>query len=400
MTAAGAVAAEAAALVRIPSVTGAERAALEHLERRARALALRPTLIEHDLAAVRAEEGWPGQEVARDELLTLEVVLPGTDPAAARLALCAHVDVVPEGTERWSHGAWSGDVADGFVWGRGSADMKGGVASALHALARVGAAHGGRAPRGDVVLLLVSSEEDGGQGAFAALARDADLAGVVLPEPTGFDVVCAQAGALTFAGVVRGVGAHAAERLHGASAIDRYLPVHAALAALEAEVNAAVEHPLMRPLELPYPVLVGRLRAGEWASTVPDRLVFEGRAPVLVGQDVAAARAAVEQAVAATGAGHVELRWTGATFASAATPPDDPLVTLAAAAVRAERGAARLAGVPWGADFRLFRAHGIPAVMVGPRGIDRAHGVDERVAVDDLEALTRILVSVVEGFGR
>jgi acetylornithine deacetylase len=66
--------------------------------------------------------------------------------------------------------------------------------------------------------------------------------------------------------------------------------------------------------------------------------------------------------------------------------------------VRAERGAARLAGVPWGADFRLFRAHGIPAVMVGPRGIDRAHGVDERVAVDDLEALTRILVSVVEGF--
>ncbi len=68
--------------------------------------------------------------------------------------------------------------------------------------------------------------------------------------------------------------------------------------------------------------------------------------------------------------------------------------------MRAERGAARLAGVPWGADFRLFRAHGIPAVMVGPRGIDRAHGVDERVAVDDLEALTRILVSVVEGFGR
>ena len=115
-------------------------------------------------------------------------------------------------------------------------------------------------------------------------------------------------------------------------------------------------------------MLVGRLAAGEWSSTVPDRLVFEGRAPVLVGQDVAAARAAVEEAVAAAGAGHVELRWTGATFASAATPPDDPLVALAAAAVRAERGAARLAGVPWGADFRLFRARGIPAVMVGPRG--------------------------------
>ena len=92
------MAAEAAALVRIPSVTGAERAALERLaERRAGRSGCAPTLIEHDLAAVRAADGWPGEEVARDELLTLEVVLPGADPAAARLALCAHVDVVPRG---------------------------------------------------------------------------------------------------------------------------------------------------------------------------------------------------------------------------------------------------------------------------------------------------------------
>ena len=47
----------------------------------------------------------------------------------------------------------------------------------------------------------------------------------------------------------------------------------------------------MRALELPYPLLVGRLEAGEWSSSVPDRLRFEGRAPVRVGEDVAAARA-------------------------------------------------------------------------------------------------------------
>ena len=54
----------------------------------------------------------------------------------------------------------------------------------------------------------------------------------------------------------------------------------------------------MRALELPYPLLVGRLEAGEWSSSVPDRLRFEGRAPVRVGEDVAAARAGVEAAVA------------------------------------------------------------------------------------------------------
>ncbi len=54
----------------------------------------------------------------------------------------------------------------------------------------------------------------------------------------------------------------------------------------------------MRALELPYPLLVGRIEAGEWSSSVPDRLRFEGRAPVRVGEDVAAARAGVEAAVA------------------------------------------------------------------------------------------------------
>ena len=75
--------------------------------------------------------------------------------------------------------------------------------------------------------------------------------------------------------------------------------MHQALAEHERALNADVEHPLMRALELPYPLLVGRLEAGEWSSSVPDRLRFEGRAPVRVGEDVAAARAGVEAAVAA-----------------------------------------------------------------------------------------------------
>src|SRR3712207_7732228 len=105
-----------------------------------------------------------------------------------------------------------------------------------------------------------------------------------------WDLVCAQAGAITFTGEVRGVAAHAAERLHGDSAIDRYVPIHQDLAAHERAVNADVAHPLMRALPLAYPLVVGRLEAGEWSSSVPDRLVFEGRAPVRVGEAVAEAR--------------------------------------------------------------------------------------------------------------
>ena len=390
-----ALARDVAALVRVPSVTGAELPALERLAELAAALGLRADLHRHDLAALRAHPEHPGEEAPRDELWGLTIAVPGAREDGPRLALDGHVDVVPPGTERWRHGPWSGAVEDGFVYGRGSVDMKGGVVAALHALAALG----GRAPHGEVVLLAVSSVEDGGVVTFAALERDRAFDACLIPEPTGFDVVCAQAGALTFEGIVHGVAAHAAHRLEGVSAIDRYVPVHAALADHERALNAAVEHPLMRELELPYPLVVGRVRAGEWSSSVPDRLVFEGRAPVRVGEAPAQARAGVEAAVAAAGDGAVELRWPGGQFASGETPVNHPFARVVRAAVSAELGRpARFAGVPWGADMRLWCARGVACVMAGPSGIERSHAVDERVRVADLVAVARAIVRVVWAF--
>jgi acetylornithine deacetylase len=397
---AAAVAATASALVRVPSITGDEQAVLRRAAALAQELGLHAELVEHDLAAVRAHPEHPGEEAPRTELYGLRVrARPERRADVPRLALCGHVDVVGVGTDAWTGGdPFSGRVADGSVHGRGSVDMKGGVAAALHALAAAG-------PDADcdAELVVVASEEDGGLGAFAALLDDAAYDGCVIPEPTGFGVVCAQAGALTFTGVVHGRAAHAAERLHGVSAIDRYMSIHAALAALETRLNTGVEHPLMRALPLPYPLVVGRISAGEWSSSVPDRLVFEGRAPVRVGETPQDARAAVEAAVrgAAPDDGlAVELAWTGGQFASAQTEPDGPLATLvrdAVGDVRGDRGAA--VGVPWGADMRLWVGAGVPTVMVGTHGIELAHAVDERVAVAELGAVARVLATVVSRFG-
>ncbi|MBI5104308.1 MAG: M20/M25/M40 family metallo-hydrolase [Solirubrobacterales bacterium] len=385
MADAHALARDTAALVQVPSLTGDERGALERLGDLAWDLGLEAELRTHDLAALREHPGHPGEEAPRTDLHGL-VVRAGE--GERRLALCGHVDVVAAGTEPWARSPFSGHVDAEFVHGRGSVDMKGGVVAALHAMAAA------RDAGVRVELVAVGSEEDGGLGAFAALQEDAAYDGCVIPEPTGFDVVCAQAGALTFTGVVPGRGAHAAHRLEGESAIDKYVPVHAALHALEARLNAGVEHELMRELELPYPLLVGRLAAGAWSSSVPDRLEFEGRAPVRVGEDVAAARAAVEQAVREA-CPDATLEWTGGQFASGATPHDHPLVALVREAVGP---GARLAGVPWGADMRLWCAAGVPTVMVGTSGIELAHAVDERVRIDELARLTDVLERVIRGF--
>jgi acetylornithine deacetylase len=389
-----ALARDAAALVRVPSVTGQERAALEALAGMASACGLDAQLREHDLAALRAHPGHPGEEAPRDELCGLTVTLPGGAPG--RLCLNGHVDVVGPGTAPWRHGPWSGALEDGRLHGRGAVDMKGAVVAALHATAAVRVV---AAAAPTVVLQAVASEEDGGLGTFAALERDAAFDAALIPEPTAFRVVCAQAGALTFRCVIGGRAAHAAHRLEGCSAIDRYVRAHAALQALERRINADVDHPLMRELELPYPLLVGRVSGGEWSSQVPDRVEFEGRLGVPVGADPAEARAEFEAALAAAlddGEPPAEVHWTGGAYHPAETPVTHPWVGAVAAALAAERGAApALAGVPWGADMRLYTARGIPCVMTGTTGIERAHAVDEWVGVDELVTLARCLVRAI-----
>jgi acetylornithine deacetylase len=386
-----AIARDVAALVQVPSPTGDERAALERVGAIAERLGLRPELRRHDLAALRADPGHPGEEAPRDELWGLTVTAGAGE---ARICLNGHVDVVGPGDQPWRRDPWSGAIEDGYVHGRGSADMKGGLVGALHALA----ATAGELSC-EVVLQAVASEEDGGLGTFAALEDDDRFDAALIPEPTAFAVACAQAGALTFAGVVPGVSAHAATRLQGVSAIDRYVEVHRALQEHERRLNAGVADPLMRELPLPYPLSVGRVRGGRWSSQGPDRLEFEGRLGVRVGETVEEARAAFEAAVRAA-CPEVEVGWTGGQFAPGSTPADHPFCALVRGAAVEELGSPPpLVGVPYGSDMRQFCARGIPAVMLGPRGLERAHAVDERVLVDDVAAVARIIGRVLVRFG-
>jgi acetylornithine deacetylase len=381
--------------VRVPSVTGDERAAVERFGRIARGRGLVAQTHVHDLLALRADPDYPGEEAARSDLFGATAILRGREPDAPRLCLNGHLDVVDPGNEQWSRAPWSGALEGGRLHGRGSVDMKGAVTAALHALAAVASAGG---TEGDVVVQAVASEEDGGLGTFAALALDADFAACLIPEPTGFAVACAQAGALTFRGEIPGVSAHAATRLEGVSAIDRYIPVHAALAELEQELNGDVAHPLMRALDLPYPVSVGRVEGGLWSSSVPDRLVFEGRVGVPVGDSSATVRQRLEAAVRSA-CPEATISWSGGRFNPGETSADHPFAQLVAAAAGDELGRpVDAVGVPYGADMRLFCERDIPCVMFGTPGLERAHAVDEYVELADLERLTRSLIRVIARF--
>ncbi|MDQ3741930.1 MAG: M20/M25/M40 family metallo-hydrolase, partial [Actinomycetota bacterium] len=135
-----------------------------------------------------------------------------------------------------------------------------------------------------------------------------------------------------------------------------------------------------------------------WSSQVPDRLEFEGRLGVRVGETVEEARAAME-AVVREACPEASIAWTGGQFAPGATPADHPFCRLVQEAAAEELGAPPpFVGVSYGSDMRQFAARGVPAVMFGTGGLERAHAVDERVAVDEVEKVARTIARVLTRF--
>jgi acetylornithine deacetylase len=238
-------------------------------------------------------------------------------------------------------------------------------------------------------------------------------------------VVPAQAGSLMFRLTVHGLSAHGCVREEGVSAVEKFVPLFSALRRLEADRCgvAGEEHaaaagsrasvagdprsPLFAGYRLPWPIEVGTVCAGDWASSVPDTLVAEGRYGVAVGEDVAAARRALEEAIARAAAadpwlaGHPpEVSWWGGRFDPAAIDPADPIVTAVTGAMADVGGSASpLEGVTYGSDMRLLvNVGGIPTVLFGPGDVRVAHMPDEYVPTHDLRMAAQALVLVALRF--
>ena len=389
-------------LVRIPSVTGSEEAISERLlEMLGMIPGMAAGLMNEDPATIRADPDWPGEEMPRSALPI--VIGRFGRPHGRRIVLVGHTDVVPAGDRAtWSVDPWAGEIRDGELYGRGACDMKGGVAAILGAVRAVAETTEPDRLAGEVLVAFVPSEEDGGQGMLAAIRAGVtgDLA--VITEPSNLDVVVAHAGALTFRLTVPGRAAHASQRREGISALDNLWALARALEADETRRNAEETDPLMTALGLPYPTILGIVRGGEWASTVIDRIVADGRYGVRLGQSPKHAEEELRACVEAACAEHPFLRdhpatveIVGGRFGSARVPSDHPLpVGLAQVAERVTGRRPELLGEPYGADMRLLVNEGrTPTVIFGPGDVRVAHSADERVPLAEVEACARVLAA-------
>jgi acetylornithine deacetylase len=378
-----------AELVRVPSLLGEEEPAQQLVEARLHELGfdVESVVPDPERLAERPDSGIP--LVPYDGRRSLVATVGGEGRS---LLLNGHVDVVSaEPVDRWTKEPFGAEIRDGRMYGRGSCDMKGGVAAML--LGVEAALSAGPLP-GRVVYQSVIEEECGGNGALAACLEGPLGDATLIAEPTngGMDLVAV--GVIWARIALEADSRHASNADRGSNPIEAAYPVIEALHDLEAELNADPE-PEVAGLEQPYLLNVGALHAGDWASMTPGRATLDVRLGFPIRMEPAEAQARLAAAVrAADPAAQVEFR--GFRARGYSFDAGSPFVSLLGDCHEEARGG-RPRPDPSRAttDLRFFEGQ---AVCYGPTG-DNLHGVDEWVDLESIVEVATVIALLIRRWG-
>lgn len=318
-----------------------------------------------------------------------------------------HFDVVPAG-EGWTVDPWAGVVKEGRIWGRGTGDMKAGIAAGLYAAEALRRA--GIDLPGTVELSGTVDEESGGFAGVAYLCEKGRIGKavtdyVIIPEPLNVDRIClGHRGVYWFDVTTKGRVAHGSMPFLGRSAVDS---MGALLEAVRTELKPALAArrtavPVMPDAARHATINVNAISGGQTGSEVQSpcvvdrcRAIFDRRFLVEEGFDAAKAEvvALLENLTRRVPGFEYELKDRMVVHPSAA-PPDSPLVMALQRSVESILGRpAELIASPGTYDQKhVARIGGLEhCVAYGPGVLDLAHQPDEWCGVDDLVNSTKVM---------
>lgn len=344
----------------------------------------------------------PAAELAVEGRPSVAGVREFGDPDRGRtLILNGHMDVVPVTAEHWTGDPFEPRWDDDHLIARGAADMKSQLAACVLAAHHV-AEHSDNLD-GRIVVECVAGEEDGGLGAaIAALSnpypfeRDA----AIIAEPTDLRIVTATEGCLMGRVHIDGHPAHAARRWEGESVLPHFERVRQAFETLETERAERVSHPFYERFDIPWPIVIGCVEAGTWASNVPGTLTAEMRVGVAPGESLEAVEDECRRCLADCAVdAHLKFERFGIQFEPAEITPTESVVTSLQAAMTAN-GLTETAplGETYGTDARHYVEAGIPTVVFGPGRIEDTHFPDEAIYWPDVVTGAEVLTDTIHRF--
>lgn len=294
-----------------------------------------------------------------------------------------HLDVVPAGDpSRWKYPPFEGRLSKGRIYGRGSSDMKSGIASFIHALS---ALERSKIPlhRGAVILHLVSDEESHGHQGTAFLTRKVGVQGdaALVGEPTNLQPVIAQKGALWVRISTFGKSAHGSRPHLGVNAIEKMTKLMERLNSLPLQK----EHPL-----LGMPTLsIGTIQGGTKINIVPDRCEIEVDRRILPDEKKEAVSGEMKAILDSLGSEDplFQYRIEEIDFAEPSeVDPEEEIVRVGAQAIQEVTGRKPMLRAFSGfTDSRFYVSqYHIPTLILGPGEVDQSHTANESVEVEAL----------------
>jgi acetylornithine deacetylase len=315
------------------------------------------------------------------------------------LILNGHIDVVsPEPVTAWTHDPWAAEISGDRMYGRGSFDMKSGVALNLFLPRLLRDLHIPLA--GDLSVHSVIEEECTGNGTLAAsLRQTADAA--IVTEPGCGSYTRAHLGVIWFRVAVTGRSTHVAHAWQGVNAIVKTVPVIRALQKLNDDLNTQV-HPVWEGIKHPINLNVGVIHGGDWPSTVPGACELHCRTSFFPGTPVAEMCARIEEAVASSSLEDEWLRehppvvtYDGFRTDGVIMSEDEPVVQTLTLAHRLAIGTDLKPSIATAVnDMRYYVFNGVPAVTYGACG-DNAHAADEWLDLTSMAPAAKALGAFV-----
>jgi acetylornithine deacetylase len=374
----------------VPSLLGNEEPAQALVEARLEELGFEVRSIEPDADELsdRPDSGIPLLPYDGRRCL-VGTLTGGSGPS---LLFNGHVDVVSEEpADRWTREPYGAEIEDGRLYGRGSCDMKGGIAAML--LAVEAALSAGELP-GSLVYQSVIEEECGGNGALAACQAGPLADAVVIAEPTNGSIDLVAPGVIWARITTESSSRHASHADEGSNPIESALGVVAALHELEEELNRAPDAEF-DGVEHPYLLNVGALHSGDWPSMTPGRAELDVRLAFPIRMEPVAAQELLCETVGRADPG-ASVEFRGFRARGYSFDPASELVRLLADCHREVSGR-DLFPEPARAttDLRFFAGD---AVCYGPTG-EGLHGVDEWVDLESIADTATTLALLIRRWG-
>lgn len=306
------------------------------------------------------------------------------------LMLCGHMDTV--GVAGMSS-PFDPVQKNGRIYGRGSQDMKGGLAAMLGAVLRI--SRDGGLPAGRLILAAVVDEEYASSGAETLVTKwKADAA--VIGEPTDMKIAVGHKGFEWVEIATEGVAAHGSRPAEGRDAILRMGRILSRLEKLDRELQDRPPHPIQGTGSLHASIIAG----GREMSTYPDSCKLQVERRTVTGEPGRCALDEVENILQDLRNDDPEFRASTKFVFSRppyVTPPDHPLPQVISAALTRHGHNAELGGMSFWTDAAILGEAGIPSVVFGPRGAG-LHSITEYVVADDVIACRDVLVDLAKTF--